>query len=291
VRAVVLLLLLVSAAHAQPVETPPQAPATPEPTPAVAAFQEGRTLLEAGRFADACAKFMVSIEADPEAPGTLLNLGLCNEMLGKIATALVWYRKAQFRAAETQMTDYEKVAKQHAFALAAKVPTLQIDAAPGASVVLDGEPVAEHDRARIEVDAGEHVIELGRERRTITVKDGDKQTIDLRPPPPKQYVVSDRGVTQRRYAYVAAGTGVAFWAASATLTLVAKSKYDATDHPDTYLHWQNVARFGGTSLFVVGSAAIATGVYLYVKAPGKEHVQVTPIVDTNQMGVAVAGSF
>jgi len=289
---VVLTLLLVSAAHAQPVEAPQQPPATAERTPAMLAFQEGRTLLEAGQLAEACAKFMVSIEADPDAPGTLLNLGLCNEMLGKIATALRWYRKAQFRAAETQMTDYEAVAKQHAFALASKVPTLRIDAAPGANVVLDGEPVSEHDRVRIEVDAGTHVIELGRERRTITVKEGDKQTIDLRPPPPKQYVVIDRGVTQRRYAYIALGTGVAFYAASTTLTLVGKGKYDAADHPETYLYWQDVVRYGGTSLFLVGSAAIATGVYFYVKAPRKERVeQVIPIVGTNQVGVAVAGSF
>lgn len=294
----VITLLLVSAAHAQPAQTPPNQPpaaeetAPAEPTPAMVAFTEGRALLEAGDFTGACAKFTVSIQADPDAPGTLLNLGLCNEKLGKTATALAWYRKAQFRSAETSMADYEAAAKRQTFALAPTVPTLRIDAAAGATVLLDGTPVSDVDRARIELDPGSHVIEVGRERRTITVKDGDKTTLDLRPPPPKRYIVVDRGVTQRRYAYIAAGAGVAFYAASATLTLVAKSKYDGTDHPETYLHWQNVARYGGTSLFLVGTAALATGAYLYIKAPGKERIeQVTPIVGTNQVGVGVAGSF
>ncbi len=57
-----------------------------EPTEADRLFQEGRDLLAAGKPDEACAKFELSIKKDPRAVGTLLNLALCNERLGKLAT-------------------------------------------------------------------------------------------------------------------------------------------------------------------------------------------------------------
>ncbi len=314
VREIVVLVLLTTVAYAQPVEASPpapkppvapqpgeaqpgeaqpgeaQQPAAPQSTPAMVAFEEGRALLDAGNYEAACAKFTVSIAADPDASGTLLNLGLCNEKLGKTATALGWYRKAQFRSAETRKTADEDAAKQRTIELAAKVPILRIEAAPGAKVSLDGTALDDIERARVEVDPGTHVIEAGAERRTITVRDGDKRAIDLRPPPPKRYVVVDRGATQRRYAYIAAGAGAGLYIASATLSLVGKSKYDAAEHPETYVRWQNIVHYGGTSLFVAGTAAIATGVYLYVRAPRAERV-LAPTVGAGQLGVSLVGSF
>jgi hypothetical protein len=328
VRVLVVLMLVVATAHAQPsapttpavpaAPTTPAVPAAPTPapgpsapaqgpppppdapptTPAMVAFEEGRALLDAGDYTAACAKFTVSITADPDAPGTLLNLGLCNEKLGKTATALGWYRRAQFRSAEAKMNEYETAAKEHAVVLAAKVPTLHIETAPDAIVKLDDRQLDGVERARVELDPGTHVIEVRTrgapahesERRTITIKDGEKQSLDVRPPVPTRYFVIDRGVTQRRYAYLAFGGGAALYVASATLSLVGKSKYDATDHPDTYQHWRNVVRFGGSSLFIAGSAAIAAGVYLYVKAPRAERV-IAPTIEPDQLGVAYAGSF
>ena len=295
-RGIGILLLAATAAHAQPAPEPQPAPAeappteAPEPSPATIAFQEGRALLEAGKYQEACDKFDASIKDDPDATGTLLNLGLCNEKIGKTATALVWFRKAQFRAAETKMADYELAAKQHTTALAQKVPTLKI-VAPTTPVTLDGVVLRDVDLGLVEVDAGKHVIEAGNERREIVILDGQKQTIDLNPPK-KVFVTIDRGVTRRRYAYIAAGVGVGFYAASLTLSLVGKSKYESTDHPEQYVNWQHTVRYGGTSLFVVGTAAIGTAVYLYLGAPKPERVeQVAPLVGPNQLGVAVAGSF
>jgi hypothetical protein len=315
VRVLAVLMVVATAAHAQPADpatppaqptdpaTPPAQPAPPAPaqptTPATIAFQEGRELLDAGKYVEACAKFTTSITLDPDAEGTLLNLGLCNEKLGKTATALGWYRRAQFRSAEAQMNQYEVVAKEHAVVLAAKVPTLHIKTVRGAIVTLDDRELSEIERARVEVDPGSHVLELKmradapaseRERRTITIRDGEKQSLELRPPTKKRYVIVDPGVTQRRWAYVAAGTGGALYVASATVSLIGKRRYDATEHPETYQYWRNVVRFGGTSLFVAGSAAIATGVYLFVKAPRAERI-IAPTIGNDQLGVAIAGSF
>ena len=289
---VLVLALAAQVAHAQPAEPPPSDAPPEASTPATLLFEEGRALREAGKYEEACAKFTASIKLDPDAPGTLLNLGLCNEKLGKTATALAWYRKAQFRSAEAQMSEFEEAAKRQTIVLAAAVPTLRIEAPPGATVLVDGSEVNEVERARVEVDPGTHVIESGGERREVTVRDGDKKTIDMQPLPAKQFVVVDRGVKQRRYAYLAAGGGGALWIASATLSLISKSKYNETDHPEQYQRWQNIARFGGTSLFIAGTAAIAGGVYLYVKAPKAERIeQVAPIVAPDQLGVAVVGSF
>src|SRR5687767_13153220 len=49
-------------------------------------FNEGRELLEKGRFAEACPKLARSQALAP-AVGTLLNLGYCWEQLGKLRSA------------------------------------------------------------------------------------------------------------------------------------------------------------------------------------------------------------
>jgi len=293
------LVIATSTASAQPAPPEPPTPPTgeqaapePAPTPAVTAFRAGRDLLDAGQFEAACAKFTESIGLDPDAPGTLLNLGLCNEKLGKTATALAWFRRGQYRSAEAQMGEYEQAAKEHAVVLAARVATLRVDAAPGVTVKVDGATLSETERARVELDPGTHVIEAGTEHREITVHDGDKQELTLKTEAPKHYVMVDRGVKQRHYAYYAVGTGAALYLASASLSLVGRSRYHDSDHPETYQRWQGIVRYGGTSLFLVGSAAVVGGVYLYVKAPKRERIeQVAPIVARDQLGVAIAGSF
>ena len=53
---------------------------------AEALFKEGKKLLAEQKVPEACRKFESSYRIDP-APGTLINLALCHEQEGKLATA------------------------------------------------------------------------------------------------------------------------------------------------------------------------------------------------------------
>jgi hypothetical protein len=320
VRRALVVLLLCGVANAQPAPPPPvDAPPAdlpppveaPPQTPAEIAFAQGRAQLDAGQFAAACASFEASLKEDPNAPGTLLNLGLCNERLGKTATALGWFRKAQFRSAETGMTDYEEAAKTETLSLAVRVPTLKITFAnpppPDGIVLIDTHQLTELDLARIEVDPNVvHLIELRAPNRSpirteVTLKDGENNTVVIPvpappapKPAPKAIVEIDHGRTRRFIAYGLAGAGVAMWGASLLVTLDAKQDLRAAEHPDNWQHYQNVARWGGTSLFVGGALAIAGASVLYFTAPGVERVERTslaPVVARDGLGVAVHGSF
>src|SRR6185503_13968636 len=72
-----------------------------------ALFLEGRKLLTSHDTQAACDKFEASIALDPAAPGVMLNLGLCYELLEKYATSLYWFRRAQVAAAEGNLAAYE----------------------------------------------------------------------------------------------------------------------------------------------------------------------------------------
>src|SRR5262249_29207568 len=123
---------------------------------AAALFTAGRALLDAGKPAEACAKFEAAIQLDPEAPGTMLNLGLCNRELRRYATALKWFRKAQTHSSVDQMQEHEDAAKQMTAELAVLVPSITI-AVTGvahemATVRVDHVTIAPVDFANFELD-------------------------------------------------------------------------------------------------------------------------------------------
>lgn len=301
----VVIALYATAAAAQPSPTPaPDAPAPEQPAaeqkpPAVVAFEAGRALMDRQQYAEACSTFEESIRIDPDAPGTMLNLGLCHAELDHLATSLKWFRKAWSRASENGASSvFEQAAKEKTQAIAPKVPTLAIDAPRNATVTLDGERVADTDLARIEVDAGDHVVEMtvtGEKpvREQLQVIDGQHRRVVLKLPPKLVWV--DRGGAARKRAYLLGAAGLGVWALDVGVLVIAKHNYDATDHPDQMQTWQNVARYGGTTLFVAGGVAIAGAAYLYWKSPGKEQVEqqraVVPVVGPGQLGVAAYGSF
>jgi serine/threonine-protein kinase len=129
-------------------------------------FQEGRALVEAGKFAEACPKFEESQRLDPGL-GTLLNLAACYEEVGKLASALTAFRSAeeQARAAGTSEKKREQTAAERARAIESRVARLTITLAtldrPADFVVTrDGIPVPPLDFGRrIPVDPGTIVIE------------------------------------------------------------------------------------------------------------------------------------
>lgn len=280
-------------------------PAEP-PSAAAALFDEGRALLDAGKPQLACDKFEQALTLEPEGLGTILNLGLCNEQSDRLATALRWFRRVQARASELGKIDAEQAAKDKATALAQRVPTVKIvftHVPPAGTVTaIDGATVAEFDRSRVEVDAGKHVVDVTlpnapKVHEELELADGDAKTVTVQitppapPPVPKQFVTVDPGAAQRQRAYIIGGVGAALLAGDLALGLVARHYYNGTDELDSRDTWKSTVRYGGSAIFLVGAAAVAYGVTLYVRAPAAERVEVAPAAGKDSVGVTVFGTF
>jgi hypothetical protein len=141
---------------------PPAKDGTKENVAAESLFEDARSLVAAGHFAEACPKFAESQRLDPSV-ATLLNLAHCWEKVGRTATAWAVYRQAASAADASGRKDYLATALRRAEALAPHLPRLTIRVAapvPGLVVRRDGDPV---DSAQwgvaIAVDPGSHVIE------------------------------------------------------------------------------------------------------------------------------------
>ncbi len=105
-------------------------------------FQEGRRLLLSGRTAEACAMLRESLAIEP-ASGTLLNVALCDERLGRTATAFDEYREAARLARRQGRDDRAAVAVERGDALRprlARVTVMAPHAPPGMIVECDDGP-------------------------------------------------------------------------------------------------------------------------------------------------------
>src|SRR5262245_23729372 len=79
-------------------------------------FQEARDLMNADRVPEACAKFAESYRLDSTL-GTLLNLAVCHEKEGKIASAWAEFKDAASMARANHQPDRDAMATKHAESL------------------------------------------------------------------------------------------------------------------------------------------------------------------------------
>lgn len=131
---------------------------------AQALFDEGRRLMDVGKIDEACSRFAESQRLDPGG-GTLLNLALCHERTGKIATALGEFEAALSLAARDRRSDREELAREHVTSLGPRVPRVMLVVSREADatrlvVAIDGAPI---DRASWgtprPLDPGRHLVE------------------------------------------------------------------------------------------------------------------------------------
>ncbi len=166
------------AAHAQP--------SAADRRQAEALFGEAKKLLQAGQVAEACRKFEGSYKIDP-AGGTVLNLALCHEKEGKIATAWAELKEALAAAKKANRKDREKIARERIDAIEPRLPYVMVipeqpDTKDLAVTVDDGPITREAFGAQIPIDPGKHTVKAaapGREpwESPFDVAEGKKVTV------------------------------------------------------------------------------------------------------------------
>lgn len=268
-----------------------------------ALFHDAQVLVQKGRLAEGCAKFAESQSLDP-ANGTLLNLALCHEKEGKVATA---YRELQELLAIMQNSknpddrERSRVATERIRQLEKKVPrvTFDMSALPkDTSLGLDGEKVGDPAQPVL-VDPGSHTVIATADKKkpretSFEVKDAGPMTVTLEPleddapppPPPPVAPAPPKPASppepafwsgQRVLGAGLAGAGLVAVGLGTFFGLDTFAKRDDRDRHCTgavcdaegmRLHDEaGTSATISTITFGAGAAALAAGAYLFLTAP------------------------
>jgi hypothetical protein len=269
---------------------------------AEALFRAAKDLQAAGKLAEACAKYMESHRLEPK-PGTILNVATCHEQEGRTATAWADYTEAATFAARAKQADRERFARGKIEELEKKLSyvTFRFPQVVGLEILLDGKTLTTASAGtRVPIDPGEHALEATAPGKVawssrVTVEQGPSERSIVVPAltdeaagggaapgklpetsPPAEEKRSD-GSTQRAVGWVTVGVGVAGLGAGALFgvqTLEEKSTVDdncvgSRCNPIGLNANEDAQRSAALSTvgFVVGGAALVTGIVLLVSAP------------------------
>jgi hypothetical protein len=296
---------------------------------AASLFEEGRSLMNAGRMAEACAKFEES-ERLVRAPGTLLNLAVCHEQVGKIATAWAEFRQSESWALRDGRQDRAVLAQDHMRALEPRLPRLVVTVPPASdapSLVVRVD-ASELGRAAwgspFPVDPGRHVVEAEAPGKrpwsgSVTIEsEGESEALSVPPledvPSPAPGPAAPRsespappetGLPARRVAaLVLGGAGVAAFLVGGYfgLSAIAKHNDSNAECPQGLCTPAGVAdndaagraADASTVAFGIGLAALAAGAILWFSthAPaGSGKARVLPSVAGPAPGPALGVTF
>jgi hypothetical protein len=286
-------------------------------------FAEGRALLAQGKRKEACDKFDLSIRKDPRAVGTILNLGLCAEEAGQVATAVRYYTEARARAKDQELHEHQQAAENKLALLAPRVPHLAIVLPPGAPpdarVIVDQLVLASDQLADVTLDPGERSIvvtahdKLPYETR-VTIQEGEHKTLAI-PTLQGARTVVVQPSSKRLWGKILVGSGVALAGIGAGLGFYGRSQYwnqfpsgasdgadvsDATHHCFTAMGERHCDAIGASHVStarkleqagiitgVAGVVAAGVGAYLWITSPA----QVTVEVDRDRATVAVTARW
>ena len=295
-----------------------------DPATAEALFTEGRQLLEAGQYAEACAKLAESQIQDP-ASGTLINLALCYEKQGKLATAWAHYRVAaslsrrdakpeRAAAAEAKVQELEPLLSRLTIRARQRLPELQLawgELKLGAAAL----------GSAIPVDAGTHelTVTAGGYRPLsllVAVEQGESRAVDLppmtplTPPPPSTSIHTAPGAPARTRsgdaspaasiptsAVVVGGAGLAVLGLGAYFGVGALSSYGKAHDlcptrqgcPDDALAARQTAeQRAWAANIAIGAGVLAMGGAVYLWRAGRRDPQVSTQISFSQQGARVA---
>jgi hypothetical protein len=163
-----------------------------DPQRAADLFNEGRQAMASGAHELACQKFAESQSEDPR-EGTLINLALCEESLGKLAVARQYWQQASdlARAIGDSRVEYDEAQFAR---IDGRVPrlTIRLDGAapPETSVTRDGIEFGPGSLGvPLPVDAGRHLVRATAQRRQprefeIELHEGEASVLAVAPGPP-----------------------------------------------------------------------------------------------------------
>jgi hypothetical protein len=128
-----------------------------------ALFAEGRQLMGAEKYAEACPKFEESLRLDP-GMGTQFNLAHCWEKVGRTASAWAMFLDVAAAARAGGQQQRETAAKERAAALEPKLTRLRVlvpEPAPDAKIFRDDQEVGKAAwGTAMPVDPGDHLIRV-----------------------------------------------------------------------------------------------------------------------------------
>jgi hypothetical protein len=140
---------------------------------------------DGGRWEAALEK-LYRVLAVKDTPGVRYHVALCEERLGKLATAWAEYTVADEKARSEQAHDVLRLTSKKLAELSRRVPHLTVRVTPpeaDATLTIDGRPAPVGDRTP--VDPGSHQVEVlpveGRAPTTVAVSvgEGESRTLDV----------------------------------------------------------------------------------------------------------------
>jgi hypothetical protein len=276
-------------------------------------FNAGKELMDAGQYAEACLKFGESHDAEPSV-GALLNLALCNQKLGKTASAWAHYREAAVIAGRLNDSERRRGAEQLAAELEGKLSKLTVDVTvrhDGMTVQRNGEPVSALG-SPLPVDPGSYQIRASAPGRApwstnVTIGADAAQETVLVPELSADDAVatSDDGGTawQTVAGWTLVGVGAVGLGVGISFGIVAIGKRDELDRAcpnkdcakdEPLLGEAETAATVSTIGIVIGGAAAIGGVVLLLVAPsGAEDGEwaLAPWAGPHAAGLTLGGRF
>ncbi len=271
-------------------------------------FRTGQELMSQNRFAEACPKLAESQRLDP-GTGTLLNLGVCHEKEGKLASAWSEYNDAATFARRDQRADRVQFAEQHIALLEPKLSRLTVQLAkdadaPGLEIRLDGEVLGQAALGiAAPMDPGSHTlsasatgklawqakieIAAGPAEKTVLIPTLANAPAGSAPGAANAPSAKGSGKAQRVGAYALGGLGVVSLGVGSIFGLRALSKNKESNEqgcvgnmcPRDAAATRRLAKDAGnvsTVMFIVGGVALAGGVTLYLTAPRAQADEAKP---------------
>jgi serine/threonine-protein kinase len=264
-------------------------------------YLEAERLVESGRFALACKKFLESQRLDPQL-GTLLHLADCYEQNGQTASSWVTFREAAELATRKGDARVE-VAKARVEGLTSRLSMLTIEVpsesdVPGLGLSRDGQPVppamwgtpipVDPGKTRLTADAAGRepwVQELEITQPGQTLVRVPVLAPRPPPPPPSEVAKTSSGSTGARtgtmttLGWLAVATGAVGLGVGGTLAAVAASRgadadnicrsgrgctHDEITRYDSVYSDAESAAIGARISVGIGAAVLATGVVLLI---------------------------